>query len=274
MIAVQPCHTLDAIQLRAMSPAARADALQAPTIVTNLFDRWPADLSWLEMFDFDSDHPDNPPDESRRDAREAMNRIFEHRYSVPVPFHERTARLRISVSHSTGPGVTFCNHGFSWLGLLKGQKEWFFAPHTSSKPPEPSCEPLAAGAAWPTLPPTGATHTCVQRAGEAIVVPTAWWHATCNVGATFAFGGEDSCDVAACDLSSGGHGSRVCPILDQMAACHAEAGARQGALERQQRRGRLEQSMLTVKAVDARVWGHLGLSASERVMPQPGKSEL
>lgn len=40
---------------------------------------------------------------------------------------------------------------------------------------------------------------CVQRPREVMVVPTAWWHATCNVDAyTLGVGGQDSCDLVLC----------------------------------------------------------------------------
>lgn len=36
----------------------------------------------------------------------------------------------------------------------------------------------------------------MQRPGEIIVVPTAWWHATCNLSPyTFSLGGQDGCDL-------------------------------------------------------------------------------
>ena len=44
----------------------------------------------------------------------------------------------------------------------------------------------------------GVTH-CLQEAGEVMVVPTAWWHATCNLEAfTLGVGGQDSCDMKDC----------------------------------------------------------------------------
>ena len=48
----------------------------------------------------------------------------------------------------------------------------------------------------------GSTHTCDQRPGEVVVVPTAWWHATCNEpeffgdkAYTLGIGGQDWCDT-------------------------------------------------------------------------------
>ena len=40
---------------------------------------------------------------------------------------------------------------------------------------------------------------CEHHAKEVMVVPTAWWHATCNLeDYTFGIGGQDSCDLADC----------------------------------------------------------------------------
>ena len=42
------------------------------------------------------------------------------------------------------------------------------------------------------------TH-CLQRPGEVMIVPTAWWHATCNLAEfTLGIGGQDSCDLIDC----------------------------------------------------------------------------
>ena len=46
----------------------------------------------------------------------------------------------------------------------------------------------------------GSTHTCHQATREVVIVPTGWWHATCNAGdakdaATLGIGGQDRCDT-------------------------------------------------------------------------------
>ena len=40
---------------------------------------------------------------------------------------------------------------------------------------------------------------CTQKPGEIMIVPTTWWHATCNSGEfTFGIGGQDSCGMRDC----------------------------------------------------------------------------
>ncbi|KAL1515964.1 hypothetical protein AB1Y20_002577 [Prymnesium parvum] len=90
-------------------------------------------------------------------------------------------------------GVEMANHGFAWIGLIAGEKLWYASPPEVPRPAGPSCsrrdqiEPLE-----------GAT-ICLQRPGEVMVVPTAWWHATCNLGEfTLGVGGQDACDLVDC----------------------------------------------------------------------------
>ena len=269
---VQACQELTGSHLRQMEPRERAAALQVPTLVSNLTDTWPTHDEWLRHFSFDGGHPDEPPDAARKAARSTLTRIFDRWYGHPSPFHQRSVRLRISYSNRGGGGVSFCNHGFSWLALRQGTKVWFFAPHGSpAKPEDPSCAG-AVSAAEAQRPPRGATHQCVQRPGTVIVVPTAWWHATCNFGEgpIFAFGGEDDCDVRPCeDIRSP---STVCLADDERAAaCHGDEGARHAeAINRElDRHGgvrKLEQSILTVSSVDQHgVWETLGLPAHEEL---------
>ena len=40
-----------------------------------------------------------------------------------------------------------------------------------------------------------ASHACQQVPGELMVVPSAWWHATCQLPHTVAVGGQDACDI-------------------------------------------------------------------------------
>ena len=110
-------------------------------------------------------------------------------------------------------------------------------------------------------PPPGATHGCVQRPGEVVVVPTAWWHATCNYGGTFAFGGEDDCDVRPCPSRPVGERD-VCADAELVVQCHGPLGAESRSAYATRMRiegsktakGELEQSIMTVRRVDSSVW--------------------
>lgn len=260
---VHDCAHLNGPDLRAMDPEARADALRVPTLVRNLTEGWPSDHGWLRYFAFDDEHPETPPDTARQEARSALQRIFWQLYGPPSPFDQRTQRLRVSKAMATGSGVSFCYHGFAWLALLEGEKAWFFASPGSPRPQPPSC--MSKGAADAQPPPPDTTHGCVQRPGEVLVVPTGWWHATCNFGATFAFGGEDDCDVRSChegERSIGGLRD-VCADTALVAACHGPLGdeSRREYAERLRvdgsrstAKGELEQSIMTVQAVDSGVW--------------------
>ena len=105
----------------------------------------------------------------------------------------RAAAVRV-FSFGGGLGVRMANHGFAWLGLVFGEKRWYLAPPVAARPGEPTC---AWDRCWDRGEDLGADVTmCVQRPGDVIVVPTAWWHATCNCAAyTFSMGGQDACDL-------------------------------------------------------------------------------
>ena len=90
-------------------------------------------------------------------------------------------------------GVRMANHGMAWIGLVAGAKLWHVAPHDGPKPTNPTCANRDRVEMI-----EGVTH-CLQRVGEVMVVPTAWWHATCNLADfTLGYGGQDSCDLINC----------------------------------------------------------------------------
>lgn len=85
------------------------------------------------------------------------------------------------------------NHGMAWVGLVAGMKLWHLLPPHMPRPPNPSCRRRDAIEAL-----EGGTH-CLQRPGEVMLVPTAWWHATCNLAPyTLGLGGQDDCDMGEC----------------------------------------------------------------------------
>eukprot|EP01045_Picozoa_sp_COSAG04_P028546 COSAG04_NODE_4460_length_2076_cov_2.045018_3_plen_111_part_00 len=85
-------------------------------------------------------------------------------------------------------------HGASWLALAHGSKLWLVYPPEG--PPtenaykqlrlrsvaawfEPSAA-LGGVSPWSKLEPNERPMVCVQGAGELVVVPKLWWHATLN----------------------------------------------------------------------------------------------
>ena len=103
-------------------------------------------------------------------------------------------------SFGGGTGVRMGNHGFAWIGLVAGRKLWYIAPPHAPRPDNPRCnysDEVAAG--QPRIEELTSVSHCLQRAREEMVVPTAWWHATCNLDAhTLGIGGQDSCDLVLC----------------------------------------------------------------------------
>lgn len=210
-VPAQPCGSLSASELLQLNASDLAADFTTPHVITGLLDAWPDVSTWLHLFTFDTSNPDEPADAERREAREEMLRVFARLYGVPAPFARSTA-LRVSYHNQTARrrGVTFCSHGLSWLALLTGTKQWYFAPHdVHARPTDPTCKGVAGGPH--AAPPAGTTHACEQRSGELIVVPTGWWHATCNDGVTFAFGGQDECDAVPCPRDAVGF---WCPTTD------------------------------------------------------------
>ena len=88
-------------------------------------------------------------------------------------------------------GVNVANHGFTWIGLLRGRKLWYVAPPNVTKPNEPNCfRNITESESIPH------SFKCLQYPGEIFVTPTAWWHATCNLDQYgIGIGGQDSCDL-------------------------------------------------------------------------------
>lgn len=124
----------------------------------------------------------------------------------PMPDVLMRAHGTLFFSFGGGPqGVDMANHGFTWIALVAGSKLWHVAPGTTPKPLNPSC---ARRDAYDVIE---GTIRCLQSAGEVIALPTAWWHATCNLGEyTVGIGGQDSCDLGCQEEAS----------LDRVPFCH------------------------------------------------------
>lgn len=132
-------------------------------------------------------------------------------------------------------GVEPANHGFAWIGLVAGAKLWYVSPPTSERFGAPSCADRAS------IEVLGGEVThCLQRPGEVMVVPTAWWHATCNLGEfTLGVGGQDYCDLEDCtpvgpagETAHERHMRMVfCADGARQEACHGAAGLEIAARE-------------------------------------------
>lgn len=221
---------------------------------------------WMPYFKFDGEDPTTPPDQARQAAQTALAHLLERLdFGAPPPFKRRTTRFRISLDAGAPKrGVTSdVNHGFSYLTLLEGAKSWHLAPPWRPRPDSAAC----AEGTRPGKAP-GATLVCEQTEGMTMVVPTGWWHTTCNwEGGTLGIGGEDDCDKVACEPPpTDPRRSRVCSDPWRWQACFGAYGeeARDRAMELAARGGgwkreramnmRLEQAIMTVRSVDPALW--------------------
>ena len=233
-----PCQYLDASELKGKTGAQLASLLGRPTIIRGLIDNWPAHDRYGDgSFDsFASDFGNHSFLARRANfAREQCRRNGEDEWEVKVPLRDVfpylsnehfvvyngdlgmdrleyvllsdiRARLGFEVpellkraggttvfSFGGGTGVRMGNHGMAWVGLIAGRKVWYTAPHHVQRPENPTC---MTGDEIEDLPTV--SH-CLQKPKEVMIVPTAWWHATCNLDPyTLGLGGQDSCDLVVC----------------------------------------------------------------------------
>ena len=240
----KPCRKITAAELSAAeSDAARAALLSEPTIVTGLVDEWPT-ASWLADLQFDNVDPtslDQAARLARSGAEAAILERLQREYAVPAALRRASSWRVLSYGlGQTGVHIT-PNHGFAWLGLLNGSKVWHLAPPTEPAPDEYGCLSdygPECSQDWERCMAAGCTHSCRQSTREVVIVPTGWWHSTCNApGPTVGIGGQDRCDA----LDDGTPGCRlrypaaerllnqqgvsgVCPDASRAAACHGELG--------------------------------------------------
>ena len=242
-----PCRQITAAALAGgLAGGALAALLSVPTIVTGLIDAWPAS-SWLSEMAFDNVDPtklSHAARHARTNAQEELYGKLQRDYAVPDALRRASTWRVLSYGLGmTGVHIT-PNHGFAWLGLVNGSKTWYLAPSTMPVPDEFGCarKHVKCSTAWKEcmVQAAGCTHTCRQATRDVVVVPTGWWHATCNAGdgePTVGIGGQDRCGV----IENGVGGCRlrippsarllnqqgvssVCPDVSRDAACHGAIG--------------------------------------------------
>lgn len=228
------CPRVEATLLRTLSQPQRAMLLTQPTIVTGLIEDWPAHASLSTIEGLVEKYGERgilakrnfiglqaaaaagvPPETSLmrlKDLQANIGKIHAVLYpgepgnaieeeelvdvlasqtSVP-DILMRTQALVVSLGGGTD-GVRMARHGFAWIGLIAGKKRWYMDHPDIPKPQDPNC----ASRAFDT--DSKSSVVCTQIPGEVIMVPTTWWHATCNAELyTLGIGGQDSCDMQDC----------------------------------------------------------------------------
>lgn len=214
--AVEACQRVNASTLRQMSETERASLFARPTLISGLLADWPGRheySEWLDTFEFDSSDPSDPITRTaeRIAAESALLAAITSRFPTPDVLRRASAvRLfSLGTSHSMGVSSTV-NHGFSYLGMIRGRKVWHLAAPDSPAPSDVRCPPPnGAVGTEPSVVEVvaGTTHRCIQGEGDVMITPTAWWHTTCNMqsvgdasGRILAIGGQDECDLRQCVL--------------------------------------------------------------------------
>ena len=228
------CERMDATMLRTLPREQRAMLLTRPTIVTGLIEDWPAyrsfgtpdDLvervgeygilakrtyigtsaarvggndpssSLMRIRDL-KDHLDKvhvvlyPGEPGNAETEEELVATMALQTSVP-DILMRTQALVVSLGGGTD-GVQMAQHGFAWIGIVAGRKRWYLDHPDETKPTDPDCSSREEDQQ------SKSEVICTQGPGEVVIVPTTWWHATCNVEPyTLGIGGQDSCDITDC----------------------------------------------------------------------------
>eukprot|EP00434_Breviolum_minutum_P024758 symbB.v1.2.021866.t1/scaffold1883.1/size97200/5 len=96
-------------------------------------------------------------------------------YPIPEFLQKHSVSSRFMVLGSKTKGVALHQHFLSWLGLLAGAKRWFVFPPGQSGELEDIAHRHQSAADLAKIP--GAS-SCVQNAGDVVILPGGWWHAT------------------------------------------------------------------------------------------------
>ena len=233
-----PCQRVSAAELADLTTARLTEVLDRPTLISGLIDEWSALQKWKDAEAFAHEFGQHgvlakrvmsytdkhlkrsaqAPDATLVPVRDVLQSAHDRIHIVlydgepgnaeaeeefisallnssrtPCPPLLRRACGTLVLSLGGGQsGVEMANHGLAWIGLVAGMKLWHVRESGTPRPANPRCERDSID----VLPNVT---TCLQRPGEVMVVPTAWWHATCNLGEfTLGVGGQDSCDLIDC----------------------------------------------------------------------------
>jgi hypothetical protein len=204
----QECSHYSANEVLRLNASQRATLMSTPIIVKGLLVDWPlrGNLSEPEMVAMFSNMTREVEDgelfetslsksDQEQIERQHMLPLLEELFPTPEIVYRSSAKRRLSIG-SNDMQVDWCQHGFAWLGLITGQKRWFFAGPDAERPSllqyHVNCSLKYASTV---------SLQCSQRVGDIVIVPAAWWHSTCNIAPTsehehiiIGVGGEDQCD--------------------------------------------------------------------------------
>jgi hypothetical protein len=140
------CQRIGVSAFSNLTVAERAALLELPTLVTGATEHWPTNHEeWLDAVVFDDVNPHDLTDAQLSVREDTVNQLVKllGRHYSPPSFLERASELRVlSVATIAKKGVhPTPNHGFAWLGLLRGTMTWYVrqryqtAAYTRFRPP-------------------------------------------------------------------------------------------------------------------------------------------
>ena len=121
-------------------------------------------------------------------SEKALLDTLEADYSIPEVLEGISLHRVFSFGGAEG-GVEMSQHDSAWLATVAGIKLWHLAPPHVPKPAHRTCAHRGM-IDWAAAALDGVRH-CAVLPGEVMVVPSMWWHATCNLMPyTVAMGGQ------------------------------------------------------------------------------------
>lgn len=99
-------------------------------------------------------------------------------YSVPRLL-ESASLLRVFSFGGGSRGVEMMQHDVAWLAVVAGAKLWQVADKKRKQPSSPLCD--EQGTINYKRCKREGVRVCLALPGEVMIVPSMWWHATCNM---------------------------------------------------------------------------------------------